>query len=99
MKDASFNAGRDLAVEFIQHAQDSMDRFGNFDEHPLHTAAGMFRPVFERLRERPELVDGFDAVLGEFLAITSYGVANLEVLERMTRDEYSRSLDVVRNLA
>lgn len=72
----AFIAGRDLAVEYIRSTYAAEDAVGDDPEAVTHH--GLLRPFLRRLAADPSLVDGFDAVLSNFVMLTAHSTPNLE---------------------
>jgi hypothetical protein len=79
--EANFNAGRDLAVNFLRAARRDAVRYGDVECDGNLLIGGAFRRAFEALRQSPQLLDGFDAVLCEYACITAHGTVEVGALE------------------
>lgn len=73
--EANFNAGRDLGFSYIREAIEA-------DAHPpdddrVYYATGLLRKFLDRLKEAPELIDGFDAYLTATVGVLQHSAPNV----------------------
>jgi galactose-1-phosphate uridylyltransferase len=80
---ADFNAGRDLAVEYLHAAHRAEASVTNAMPHYIYHA-GILTKAIERLTASPKMIPGFDAALTAFVCVTETSVPDVAFIARLS---------------